>query len=71
MTEVRIRYEEDPEALPLGDVPFFDLDQVVHFLSKWGVNYEYDSDFAYGNITGEFVISDGKAYFEVMLGVPS
>ena len=66
MTEVRIRHELEADAVSLGDVPFFDTERVIDHLKRWGIRFvgeEIDTR----DLTAEFVVDGGAAYFEVMV----
>lgn len=67
MTEVRIRHELSADSALLGDVPFMETEKVITHLKRWGVRDEegsVDTDL----LSGEFVVTDHTAYFEVMIG---
>ena len=65
--QVRIRHENDCEALPLGDVPFANdsINEAIRLISSWGI--AVDGDTENGGTSGQFVYEDGAAYFEILI----
>ena len=69
MIEVRIRHEDHADSIHLMDWDPANLDQVIPLIKAWGLRfadegYEYGRD---GDLTGEFVVADGRAAFEVLV----
>lgn len=67
--EIRIRHEEDAEAVPLAEVPFKPdaIDSIVETIARWGINangQDYDRD----KLSGQFIKDESGAYFEVFVG---
>jgi hypothetical protein len=67
MTEIRIRHEGCADPVSLGDISLSAIDTVIPLLKSWGLRAE-DGTVDRDGIYGEFVIRDGKAFFEVMYG---
>lgn len=66
MTEIRIRHEDEAYGVHLGDVPLFDTEKVISHLNRWGVRFADSTEF--DGLSGEFVVDETGAYFEVMAG---
>lgn len=69
MIEVRIRHEDVAKSLYLMHWDSTDLDAVIPLIKSWGLRFadvgtEYGVE---GEMTGSFVIADGKAAFEVLV----
>lgn len=62
MTEVRIRHENDAEAIHLADVPLNDVGSVIPTLKGWGIVDSEDQE-----LSAQFVVTDTAAYFEVVI----
>lgn len=63
--EIRIRHENDTTAVPLCTVPFDQIATVIPTLREWGIFMGVDT---YVDATGQFVVDEGSAYFEVVVG---
>ena len=62
--EVRIRTVFDARPVHLTDWFIHDLDTLLSELKAWGVYNEEGSD----ELSGQFVVGDGGAYFELIVG---
>jgi hypothetical protein len=61
---VRIRSNDDGGAAPLTTWPIADLDRLLRELKRWGFS---TSDGEYDDVTGQIVVADGQAYFEIVI----
>lgn len=66
MITVKLRHTDSGVAMALYQVD--DVDKVIPMLRRWGVECGGN---VYGNdeeLTGQFVLTDNEAYFEVVVG---
>lgn len=70
MPEIRLRSEmHNTDAHAVGEVPLTEeaLDEAMRVVRAWGVTI--DGEYAdTENMFGQFVITDGRAYFEIVEG---
>ena len=66
--EVRIRHEDEPDSIPLTEIPFGPeaIDSVVSTVKAWGLTYRGDGE-AGDRIYGQFAVQDGRAFFEIVV----
>lgn len=69
MTQVRIRHESDTESTSLGQVELDRdaLNRLIPTLRGWGVVVDGEE---VSEMTGQFVLDETGAYFEVVLHGP-
>lgn len=75
MVNVRIRYEWEVYAAPLGQMPWTGSasgDQILASLVSWGLDLGPRLPDISGlddidRLSGRFVVADGEAYFEVVV----
>lgn len=68
MTDVYLRHYDLASGVKIGEVPFSAtaLDEAVRLVKSWGV-YVDEADYQ-GFESASFRLSDGQAYFEIVLG---
>lgn len=62
MIEVRIRHQDEAEAVHLSEVPFNELGSVIPTLKGWGI-----ADYEANDLIAQFVVTETTAYFEVVI----
>jgi hypothetical protein len=62
MIEVRIRHQDEADAVRLTDVPFNDIGSVIPAVKGWGI-----ADYEDRELSAQFVVTDTAAYFEVVI----
>ena len=62
--EVRIRADFQPKSVRFTDWPIEDLAAVIRHIESWGLIADGDERSA---LTGQFVLADGEAYFEIVV----
>jgi hypothetical protein len=67
--EVRIRHEGDSKSARLCDWPATKIDRLIPTLRSWGV-LGVDGEHHQEDLVGQFVLSEGEAYFEVTICEP-
>ena len=66
---VKLRTSQDAKAAPLMTVPFgTNLEDVLRDVGQWGISTDY-GEFGKDDLTGQFVVVDGEAFFEVIVNV--
>lgn len=67
--EIRIRHEDDTEAVPLAEVPFKPdaIDSIIETIARWGINAN-EQDYDRSQLSGQFIKDASGAYFEVFVG---
>lgn len=67
MIEVRIRHEDEDESVRLMDWPATDLDRVLDTLGSWSVIHDISEAHSAELLSGQIVVQDGAAFFEVVI----
>jgi hypothetical protein len=66
---IRIRHENQERGKFFTRWPIADLDNVIPMIGRWGLRDDDKSvEISEADLAGQFVISDGHIYFEVMIG---
>lgn len=67
MINVRIRHVNDAKPVHLMTWPAEHIDRVLPTLAGWGLR-DGDTGGLYSDLTGQIVVEDGEAFFEVLYG---
>jgi hypothetical protein len=69
LVKVRLRQQSDGVAVPFTEWPLDDLESVLSVLRYWGGVYVTGGrlDGTIDALSGQIVLQDGKAYFEVIV----
>jgi hypothetical protein len=63
MLEVRIRHENESKPMRLAVIEFEDIDTFFNVVKSWGV---YADGAVAETFSGQFVVADDAAYFEII-----
>lgn len=69
MIEVRIRQEADMwvDSIHIGEWPSDKLDDILRDIGRWGIVGEHDDVANTDRLSGQFVVWQGEAWFEVVI----
>lgn len=67
---VRIRHEDNVEAVHLCTWEVDRLDELIPMVRRWGLSYGGESSYSDWEIVGEFRLDETAAYFLLLLSDP-
>jgi hypothetical protein len=62
--QVRLRYEDDEDARPLCEIDPEQMEWIVREVGQWDCYHNGETQF---DTSGQLVLNDSEAYFEVIL----